>query len=241
MKILIYTHKPNFIFNNLVQPLINIGNNNYIVGHAAGQISEDDIKNFSPDIIIHNIEGVKDFPVDGLSCISIPINEQDCRLESFVTLDEFESNNPKKYESDAVYIGDPSVFGDNLFKLSHADFLFKFLHPKPAFICGYAGACNLKDRLKFYRYSKACIITPEDNGRKFDILYAGGNPVINDENLIENIQAAINGKKFTVDIDREEVLNNHTNYDMIRQIFKTVGLTKIAKDIESAKLSKLRK
>ena len=71
-----------------------------------------------------------------------------------------------------------------------------------------------------------------------DIIYSGGNPIVylNDEQFISDIYDALNGKSFRDNfIPKEEVFNNHTNYDRMSDIFEKIGLSKMSKKILESK------
>lgn len=243
MKILVYTHKNNFQYNNLIQTLFTIKDKRFVFGHCTGQPDEKEIISFSPSVIIHNIDGVVEFPVDLKSCVSIAINEVDHErafslvneksknyIRPFVSPTSTETRNLEKYSSDVVYIGDPSVFKDALPQLCKLK--FKFFHTKPAHVDGYCGVCNIEDRMKFYRYSKVSVFnnTPFDLTRKLDIIYAGGNPVgyNNTEQFIDDVIAGIHGKRFEYELTRDEIIKHHTSYDRMASILKSISLNILA-------------
>jgi hypothetical protein len=219
------------------------------VGNCNGEIDTKAIDEFNPDIIIHNIPDVDSFPYNNKSVISININELDGKncfslentqsknyIPPFVTIRRIKEDQ-RKYESDIVYIGNPSVFGkDVLSKIGLLNYKFKFFTDQVLNILGYCGCCHPEDYFTFYKYSKACIVMNGDIHRTMDILAADGNPVVykeNDDTFFDRLkEAVVNNQKYTLDtIDRQTVLSKNTNYDRIATVLQKVGLSKLKNEV----------
>jgi hypothetical protein len=250
MKILFYRHAYDPGFESIISAIRQTKNT---FGYLSGDINQKVIIDFSPDIIMHNIPEADKFPVNS-NAISININETDSKhsfsltnqnannyIKPFVTLKNTEVNNTdiKKFTSDVVYIGSPSVFGNVLDFITNPenDILFKFFTHQVHNINGYCGMCDANDYLRFYKHSKASLVRSDDTRRIMDIVIADGSPIvfdgINHQECIEKIKDAIaNNKKYSVDgYSKQDIISKHTSYDRASQIFKTIGLNKIAENI----------
>lgn len=250
MKILIYNQKQNPRFGSLVSVLEKI---DCLVGYMSGQISNQDISRFNPDIIIHDIDNVIEFPYKG-DFISININDtyspssfslMDMNhpnyLSPFTKYKNLNFENKAKYRSDVIYIGDPSVFGDTLYKIK--DLNFKFFTDKLIPIKGYCGICSSDSYYKLYNQSKACLVPPnESQYRLYDIISSNGTPVVfngNVDQFVDEIRACVNGLNVGIynglGIDRASVLKNDTNFDRMSHIFSKIGLNKLSNMVKQAK------
>lgn len=256
MKILCYRNKPDFYFESIISSLSKIQNKQFQIGFLSGEINTKMISEFRPDVIIHNIENVDEFPING-DVISININETDGKnsfsfkkkgpnfLKPFVTLKQsyVQKHEIQKYSSDVVFIGSPLVLGDLLPFLSNSTnkLNFKFFTHTPYNMNGYCGLCDSNDYFKFYRYAKASIYTSLDAQRAMDIVIADGNPVLYDEKnvdkTISDLKAAVfENKKHSIDgLTKDDIIKNETSFDRASQIFKAVGLNKLAQEIIKTK------
>lgn len=246
MKILCYNQSDNSKLFNLIKPLQDV--DNCTVGNCGRDIDSEAIDEFKPDIIIHDIPNVDSFPhnnnfisinineLDGKNCFSLENPQSKNYIEPFVTIRPIKED-PRKYESDIVYIGNPSVFGkDLLSNIILLNYRFKFFTDQFLNVLGYCGCCHPGDYFTFYKYSKACIVMDNDIYRTMDILAAGGNPIVykgNDDTFLDKLkEAVVNNKKYTIDgIDRESVLSKNTNYDRIATILQKVGLSKLKNEV----------
>jgi len=247
MKILFYRASMDSNFESIISA---ISKTKHQCGYASGEINQQAIANFAPDIIIHNIPNAESFPIRN-SSISININEIDhphsfsfTNINSknyigrFVHLRDcnVHEKDLNKFKSDLLYIGTPSVFDDMLDFMVSADINFKFFNHQPHNINGYCGMCSADDYGKFYRHAKASIVKHGDDSRIMDIVVSDGNPIVYDDNskeCIEKILLAIKeNKRYTVDgYDKKDIIENHTSFDKAAQIFKTIGLNKISEEI----------
>lgn len=256
MKILCYRNKPDFYFESIISCLSKIKNKQFKIGFLSGEINAKMISEFNPDVIIHNIENVDKFPVNK-NVVSININETDNEnsfsfkkhgpnfLKPFVTLKQsyVEPHEMPRYSSDVVFIGSPLVLGNLLPFLSNdANSLnFKFFTHTPYNMSGYCGLCDSNDYFKFYRYANASLYTSLDAQRIMDIIIADGNPVLYDEKNIDKTisdikMAVFENKKYSVDgMSKEDIINNETSFDRASQVFKIVGLNKLAQEIIKTK------
>lgn len=252
MKLLFYRHIVDLHFESLISVL---SKTKYQCGYLTGEVNQETINSFAPDVIIHNIPNTDNFPIKN-SAISININENDSK-NSFSLVNEksknyignfvhfksshIQPNEVNKFSSDILYIGSPGIFGHLLDWILNSGFNFKFFTHQPHNIKGYCGMCSLDDYARFYKHSKVSLVTESDHARIRDIVVFDGNPIIYDgSNLDEckkKIEAAIlDCERYSVDgYSKEEITAKHTSYDRAAFIFKTVGLTKIAEDIMKIK------
>lgn len=257
MKILCYKNKQDYNFESMVSIL---QKTKYKVGYLSGEIKNKEVQQFNPDVIIHNIAEAKVFPIEN-NGISININETDSD-NSFSLLDSNSKNfippfvvdksyyvdpkNIRKFESEVVYIGSPFVFDKNLISfLCNSDIHFKFFDHNLVNINGYCGICHPSDYLKFYKYSKCSLVKKADAKRIMDIVISDGNPVLCDDysEAIEKIQNSIlKNEKYKIDgFSKEDIIENHTVFDRMSNIFKHVGLTQVAKEIIKIKSDWIKK
>lgn len=255
MKILAYRHDNDFGFDRILHAL---AKTKYNIGYASGEIKEENIKEFNPDIIIHNIPDTESFPIKN-SAISININEANSKnsfslknpnainyIEPFISIKKTEipESDKIKYSSDVMFIGSPTVFGSiiNFINDPQNKILFKFFSRMPHNICGYCGFCPPEDYYQLYANSKVSLVTEEDKARIMDIVVSDGNPVIfdgkNTDECINKIKDAIvNNARYKVEgFMKDDILNRHTAFDRASQIFKTIGLKKISDDILKEKV-----
>ena len=252
MKILVYRNSRDILFEGMINAL---ASTKYTIGYSSGDIKQNDLQNYNPDIIIHNIPDVAHFPLNNNS-ISVGINELDDEkcfsfkntssenyLAPFVyiTPEEHENYNKEKYSSDVVYIGSAGdIGGEVLAYLTEInnDIKFKFFSTVPHNINGYCGACPLSDYFRLYNNAKACIVLDGlNNNRLMDIIISNGNPIVIDplkqQDSIEKIKDAVyNNKKFISEkFSRDDIINNHTSFDRVAKIFNTIGLKKVAQEV----------
>lgn len=258
MKILAYKSELDFNFDAIVRA---IADTKYEIGYMSQTIDEKTIDEFAPDVIIHNIKDIEKFPIKN-NVISINLNETSSNnsfsfnntesknyLKPFVSIknNNVEPNKEDFFKSDVVYIGSPIIFKGVLEFLCREEneINFKFFSDRTHNIRGYCGMCNAEDYFKFYHKSKASLVHHKDIHRIMDIIISDGNPVIykNAEQCINDIKEALNkNKKFTVDgYSKKEILKNDTSYDRASEIFRTIGLKKVAEELLRIKNLKLDK
>jgi hypothetical protein len=255
MKILCYKYSQDPIFEALLSVL---SESKYECAFASGELKQEHIATFSPDIIMHNIPHAKEFPIKN-NAISININETE--TSNSFSLNEGSKNyigkfiQPRstvvherdipKFTSDVVYIGSPAVFGDVLEFILNNDIQFKFFTHQPHNIAGYCGMCSTADYGKYYRYAKASICLNSDTTRLMDIVASDGNPILydplNPQRCKDQIFDAIeNGTRYDIEgYSKSDILKKYTSYDAVSKIFKTIGLTKIADEILKIKKQRL--
>lgn len=249
MNILCYRYAQDSRFESILSVLSKV---KYNVGYASGELSEKNIADFKPDVIVHNIPDAEKFPIKN-SAINININETNTDT-SFSFKDEASENyiarfvdykdcnvnddQVNKYRSDLVYIGSPVSFNAllNLIHDHNRKIVFKFFNHKPHNIIGYCGMCDARDYFKFYRYAKGSIVEHNDMSRLMDIIVSDGNPIVYDKNneecMEKIISAVFNDKRYTIDgLSKKDIIENHTSFDRVAKIFKTVGLKKIAEEV----------
>ena len=250
MKILAYRYDNDFSFDRILHAL---AKTKYNIGYASGEIKEENIKEFNPDIIIHNIPDTESFPIKN-SAVSININETSAKnsfslknpnaanyIEPFISIkrNTVPESDRIRYSSDVMFIGSPTVFGKiiNFVNNPQNKILFKFFSRMPHNISGYCGFCPPEDYYQLYTNAKASLTTEEDRSRIMDIIVSDGNPIVfngsNEDECIEKIKNAVNNNaRYEVEgFVKDDILNRHTAFDRASKIFKTVGLNKIADDI----------
>jgi hypothetical protein len=248
MKILFYKYSQDMNFDAIISV---IAKTKHQFGYLAGEINQQQLIGFNPDLIIHNIPDIDKFPIN-TNAVSININEVDNKnsfsfknvnsknyIGKFVHFKstEINKNDLSKYQSDVIYIGSPSIFNSLLNFLTSDEINFKFFTHQPHNINGYCGMCDISDYYKFYKYAKASIVNKDDAERIMDIVVADGNPIVyngsNAEECIEKIKNAIHlNTKYQIDgYEKNDIISNHTSFDRASKIFKTIGMNKIAEDI----------
>ena len=253
MNILCYRYSQDLRFESILSVLSKV---KYNVGYTSGELSQKNIADFKPDVIVHNIPDAEKFPIKN-SAISININETNTD-RSFSFKDEASKNyiarfvdyrdcnvdadQINKYRSDLLYIGSPASFVTllNLIYDYNRKIVFKFFNHKPQNIIGYCGMCDARDYFKFYRYAKGSIVEHNDMSRMMDIIVSDGNPILynkNNEECMEKIISTVfNNERYSIDgLSKKDIIENHTSFDRVAKIFKTVGLNKVAEDIMNNK------
>lgn len=225
MRILALTNIKDFRFFSLIKPL------QFLKSDSGILMSEDpeEIKRFNPDIIIHNINGFK------FDCLTTYVDLNS--LSPFIDLTVNRTIKPEKYfESDMCYFGEALDFGLGILPLL-SKYRAKFFCHHPSGGVSYSGALNIDDSYKAYKLSKASLIPPNDSGyRELDIIVADGNPVkfVNNEQFVEDVESAINGKRFTYK-SKSDIINNSTNFDRLSDFLKVTRLSKLAKEVRDNK------
>ena len=254
MKILFYLSEQDVRLHDFIKCL---QRTDHMIGVMSQEINQEQIQQFEPDIIIHNLQGVTSFPISS-KAVSININESEgdnCFsfenkksknfLDSFVTNrnNTLDKDMLDKFQSDILYMGNIADFGQTFrtFIKNNNDIILKFFTPQLNNLVGYCGMLDINHYGKYYKHAKASIVFAEDTARIKDIIVSDGNPVTFDTNKTEeftgNLNEAIkNNKRFSIDgMDKRSIINDHTCYDRIAQMFKTVGLNKIVDDIMKQK------
>ena len=246
MKILFYRYSQDINFDAIVSV---IARTKHQFGYLSGEVNQQQLAAFNPDLIIHNIPSVDKFPIKN-DAVSININETNNNnsfsfknidstnyIGRFVHYKSILTEDISKYKSDIIYIGSPSVFNELLIFLTNGEFNFKFFTHQTHNINGYCGMCDANDYYRFYNNSKACIVNKNDIERLMDIVVAEGNPIVYDgsnvEECIEKIKNSIYSNiKYKVDgYDRDSIISKDTSFDRAAKIFRTIGMNKIADDI----------
>ena len=254
MKILFYMSEPDYRLNEFLKCL---QDTDHQVGVMSQEINEKHIQGFSPDIIMHNLQGVSSFPISS-KAVSININNSEGdnsfsfeNRESKNFLDNFVSPRNKevvaekinKFQSDIVYMGNIAEFGQTLrhFIRDNNDIVIKFFTHQLNNLYGYCGLLDINHYGKYYKHSKASLVFAEDDARIKDIIVSDGNPVLFDPNEPESFknnlnEAVRNDKRFTINgMDKKSIIENDTVHDRMAKIFKTVGLNRIVSDIMKQK------
>jgi len=191
----------------------------HVVGRSMLNLSQKDINDFAPDLIIHNCPRKIDF-----HCNAATISALDIMKDPFSVIGNWDKNRlTNKYHSKSVYIGDPSLLGDRISKLILEDGL-KILHDRPLPIIGYAGVCKPDEYQYFYHMAGFCPIQENDIARYRDIIISGGR--ISKESVDRSV--------------RLELISSHTEYDRLSSLLTNAGLNELAKEIKTLKSTKVK-
>ena len=253
MKVLMLTEEFDIFFHFLLESLNNI---DMKLAHAQFPISQEDIAKYDPDIIIHNVKNIHDMQyreaitisineLDEKNCFSYKNNESENYIKPFVKPYNMDLSD-SRYKSDVVYIGNPNLLPDTVVDLQKdINIKFKIINNFPAPIAQYCGSANFHDYKKFFHMSKCSLVNKIDSDlenysfKLLDIIYAGGNPVLHeddDDKFIADVRDALDGKCFRDEfMSRQEILSNYTNHDRMSEIFSKVGLNKISTMILNSK------
>jgi len=246
------TEEHDIFYHILLESLNNL---NVPIGHAGFPIESRQVEEFDPDIIIHNSKTVS--KISYKNAITISINEMDEEncfsyresnsknyIKPFIKISKSDLND-ERYKSDMVYVGNPGLLPDCIGEVqSDPNINFKILNNSPVPISNYCGSCTFDDYKKFFRMAKCSLVDHSESSsssysfKLLDILYSGGNPVLHkdDDQFITDIKEALSGKCFRGDfMAKEEIANNHTNYDRMSEIFSKLGLNKMSKMILDSK------
>jgi len=252
MKILMLTEEQDIFYHFLLEALNGL---NFPLAHAQYPLSQEEMRKFDPDIIIHNIKDVA--KIEYKNVITIAINESDADncfsyknpeaknfIRPFVKTTKDDLNN-KKYKSDVVYVGNPALLPDCTVEIQNdPNINFKLLNNSPVPVKDYCGSCTFGDYKKFFKMSKCSLLNAEDSNpdiysfKLLDIIYSEGNPIIyrNEDQFLNDIKEAVNGKCFRDNfMSQEEVKKHHTNYSRMSEIFSKIGLSKMSKMIADNK------
>ena len=242
MKILCHNVNQNPMVHGLAMAL-NCADN--IVGFTAS-VNPQEVADFAPDLVIHNIDGVDAFPFY-LKCVSININEtkspnsfsltnksSDQFIERFVCL----HNNieyDERYSSDVAYLGNPIVFGAGLARLTNSNLSFKCFNSQPINIPNYVGTVPFEKIPSVYAKAKASITLMSDHDRILDIVAFGGNPVAYTEDVedfMERVHSAVCGERFSIPgYSQAKILDKDTSFDRASYMANVVGLSKLSQQI----------
>lgn len=221
------------------------------MGFSNGAVDAQEVANFQPDLILHNIPNIVGFPFYD-KCIAINFNETDSDnsfsftnkssdnyIESFVCIDR-KIDYDEKYSSDVAYIGNPTVFGPALAHLINSDvFTFKSFSGQPVNIPCYVGSVKFDNFPAVYNLAKVSVCLNSDNERIRDIVAFGGNPVVFNgdvEDFIQRVIEGVRGKRFTVQgYNREKILSKDTNFDRMSSILEKTGFSQTSSILQQQK------
>lgn len=245
MKILVYVHdksRMHLKYRGLIKTIFSMQSDDFIIGQCSGEIEKKELVEFNPQVIIHDMHGVHDFPMTVNGCVSIPVFSFINDLEPFVSPEKI-SDDVKKYGSDAVMLGCNAGNIKTACRLYEAcssnKLRFRFFsNNRDGHIStkGYCGISSYDDRFSFYRHSKVSVCSTEHD--ELDAIYANGNPVLeSDDFLLEKI---IKGQTeaLPLRITREEILASYTSYDVLAKMFDDFSLNGVSSKVmeEKAKI-----
>jgi len=218
MKILVISERNDFRFSSLIRPLEYIGAE---IGFT-NQVMLEDIKVFSPDIIINNTKKI--VPLNSVTIDAS--NLQD--IEPFIDLVALNySSYSEKLKSDICYIGNVRELEIDVINfIANCDLSVKVFDVQPNGFHFYAGMISGNETMNIYKSSKVCLLNDKYSlYRELDIIACNGKIARTVKDIEEG--GYISPKKDTV--------KNNTNFDRLAQIFKKSGLSKIADKIVSQK------
>jgi len=234
MKILIYNNAKDFRFSSLTKCLSVL---DIEVGSVEGTATKQDIVNFNPTILIHNLPSKIKDDHDRFAEIVID-NETYKRIGPFTGYIKDYIQDDDAFKSDIAYIGSPDDFDLELYRYLNSDYDIKIFGNKPLPIMGYCGALTQNDTFNIYKNSKVSVVPKNDLGfREIDIIAAGGNPVkFKDKNQFhEEIESSISNPIKVDDKLRDKVLKEKTVFDKMSEVLKYSGLTVLSKKLIEAK------
>jgi hypothetical protein len=234
MKILIYNNANDFRFASLTKCLSTLG---IEVGSVEGTATKQDIVNFNPTILIHNISSSIKEEKDKFA--EIIINEETYKkIGPFTGYLKHYIQDNNAFKSDISYIGSPDDFGLEMYRYFNCEYDTKIFGNKPIPIMGYCGAVSQNDTFNIYKNSKVSIVPKNDLGfRVMDIIAAGGNPVkFEDSNQFhEDIKSSIGNKIKIDDKLRNKILKESTVFDKMSEILKNAGLSVLSRQLKNLK------
>lgn len=210
----------------------------YNVALADPSLKPEDLEKIMPTVVLHNMPNGGSFPIEG-NFITSYVGED--RLQPFVNLRKIAKCEDTRYDSEVVYIGNPTVFKGSLHRLASADsFEFKFFNNTPLNIGGYAGVLHPDEYPQVYRGATVSIAHKEDVQRIMDITICNGYPVLyndDDQDFLQRVERALKDDscQFLEGPDKGEILSKNTNFDRASAIFKDLNIAKIQKDLAEAK------
>ena len=245
MKILILSGESDFFFHALVESLNGL---DCQLAHAHFPINHEELEQFNPDIILHNIKDVarldyKDVINIGVNdlkennCFSLSDHTSENFINPFVVLRN-NSLKDERYKSDVVYIGDPRALPSTIVDIQNNDSIkYKIINNTPSSIKNYSGSCAFHNYKKFFHMAKCSIVSKNESdttvysSKLLDIIYSDGNPVVHkeDDQLVADIHDALAGKSFKADfISRQDIISSYTSHDRMAEILMKTGLSKMS-------------
>jgi len=245
MRVLVINNKNNDLkFTNLVCHTMNDVSKTYpevVVGFVNNSVSDKDISDFSPSVIIHNDDfGIYDkyFNIlirTGNSVIK-PINENRPifnldDVHPFITLHRKDFYD-ERYACDASYVGKCSEVL-NVAKLFNSKNLnlkvFGTYDIKISNFCG--GIFNL---YKTFKMSKVSFVNNVQ--RLYDCVYNDGRPILLDTSKpIPDFTSPLELYDGTNIKSKNDLIKSDTNFDRMSKILSDSGLSSFSKLVSSAK------
>lgn len=222
MKVLIVSNTNDFRLNLLAKAIRTVGEVGFMHKYNPQSLIE-----YAPDFVISDIP-VNHNHVFGLDKLD--------SLGPFIDLTEFKEPkvNPD-YVCDAVYLGDIKEFTE-LLEIHKRGHSLRYYFTNPSGLSCYAGNILMSESFELYRNALASPIPKNDIGfREMDIVVSRGNPVRYSSNVIEDIEKAINGKKFNSQYSRKKILETSTNFDKVIQIVIGLGKYRLVQALKEKK------
>lgn len=255
MKILVINKKNNDLkFANLVCHTLGATSKLYpeiTTGFVNGSISDEEITNFAPSIIIHNDDYgvysrylnifirtgnsvINTLRFDGDKTGTRAFNVND--MEPFITLHK-ENFYDERYLCDASYVGRSSEISRFIKPFNDKGMRFKIFGLNDFKISNFCGSTfNLYKTFKMSRVSFV-----KDTQSLYDCVYNDGKPILFDEKTrLPEFNCPL--ELYTTDgiKSKEELINNDTNFDRLSKILRDSGLTFLSTIVASSKKEFIR-
>lgn len=219
MKALVISSINDFRLFSLVSPLKQIME----VGFTP-RYDKESVEKFAPDIVFSDC---------GIGWDSKKID----KIKPFINLDTFQpKQNTPKYECDIAYLGPESDM--SLLEFHKMGYNVRIFSSTPCSCPIYSGSVPVEECWHIYRSAKVCPIPADDLGyREMDIIAAGGKGVKfrHKHQFFTDIVDAINGKTTSTYLTKQQVFNNHTNYDRLSSVLEDLGFKAISYKIMEKK------
>ena len=242
--------KTSSLFNSLVSTVYSLP---AAIGSSGKEVDISELEDFKPNLIITNADNTDRFlelssspfiltinDTDSVNSFSFNNTESSNYIHPFVVFSNAEKKYDNRYKCDVSFVGDMSVFGQSGLTLVNDErIVTKFFLNSPTQFSGYCGYCDPIHYSKLYAMSKVTLVDNTNNYRIMDIIYNDGYPVIRDQEqsdkqFLDHIyDVVLNNNKRELQITKQEIVNNHTNYKRMSEIFLKIGLNKFAEHLNT--------
>lgn len=241
MKILINQKTYSEKFVSITNALYTI--KNLTIGHANGQLDEESLISFAPDLVIHNDQdSIDKFRKYKFIQLYLFENNPNDQVPSFnigtigPVVDITILNNIKKHErfkSDIVLFSNPSLFDNEILFYSSLNFSLKIFSDRPIRMPQYCGTVRRDEHSSYYLGAKASPWSfREDMSRLYEIVASDGKPVIYNgdaSNFHNDINKRMSGIDIFYDIpDKKTILDKFSNRTCLNKILRSNKLNKLA-------------
>lgn len=214
---------------------------NMQIGSSMGQIDDESIIGFKPDIVIHNNPEllnrlqsnniIQIFLHHSTPITQLPSIDLD-KIGPCIDISMFDKVEVKdRFKCDIVVLGDISVFDQELLVYAAGDYKIKIFHTKPMNIPYYCGTIPKSDYGSAYLSAKICPVSKkEDQSRLYEIAKAGGKYVLydpqNKEDFHKKMKAGLQG--FGEQLISKSDLEQAANTLLLKSNLKKIGFKKLS-------------